>query len=58
MTVLLLASFAVIVRLSAAPAAGVVVAALNTSFVAAPNVTWAEDGELVAVHDRQTAVTV
>jgi hypothetical protein len=54
----LAASLALIVRLSAAPAVGVVVAALRTKWSAAPEATIAVRVELVAVQVRQTAVTV
>src|SRR3954469_6411775 len=57
-TVMLLASFAVTVRLSAAPAFGVGVAAGRVKGVAGPNAPVAGVGALVAVHARHTAVTV
>ena len=55
---LLLASLAVIVRLSAAPAVGVTLAASSTRWVVGPNATVADLAVLVAVQVRHTAVTV
>ena len=55
---LLLSSLAVIVRLSATPAVGVVLATVTRKWVAGPNVTWADKVVLVAVHERHTAVTM
>gem|GEM_PF-6378712 len=53
-----LTSSAEMVRLSAVPAAGVVEAALSPKCVAAPTVTFAVAGELVAVHERHFALTM
>src|SRR4051794_895866 len=57
-TVLSFSSLAVIVRLSATETAGVRVAAAIAKWVAAPIVIVAERVELVALQERQTAVTV
>ena len=51
-------STAVIVRLSAVPAVGVVVATASTKWWSAPEASVTGAGELVAVQDRQTAVAV
>ena len=50
-------SCAVIVRLSVAPATGVTETALRLSCVATPTVTFDVAGELLDVHERQSAVT-
>ena len=55
---LLLASLAVIVRLSASPAVGVVLAASSCRWVAGPKATATDLAVLVAVQVRHTAVTV
>jgi hypothetical protein len=51
------ASWAVIVRLSAAPAMGVADAALRSKWVTGPTVIFAVAAELVALQDRHFAVT-
>src|SRR5947199_6671175 len=56
-TVLPAESFAVIVRLSAAPAVGVVVAAVSEKWWSAPEASVTAVGSLVADQLRQTAVT-
>src|SRR4051794_7646830 len=57
-TVTLLASFAVTVRLPAAPAFGVVVAAVGVRWVAGPTAPGAGVEALVDAQVRHTAVTV
>ena len=57
-TVLPFTSLAVIVRLSAAPAAGVEDAAPIVNFVVAPMITVADFLALVSVQERHLAVTV
>jgi hypothetical protein len=57
-TVLLPASLAITVRLSPAPAVGVVLAASRTRWVALPEARTTDFATLRALHERQTAVTV